>query len=63
MKVRDSRDSGTPFMREPAALGMRPVAMHARLGMQTGEFTYMRSNAMPFAASASMFGVRSCVLP
>jgi hypothetical protein len=62
-KVSESVGKGTPFILTPAAEGMRLVIMAARLGMHTGEATKQRSNTVPRFASASMFGVRSAVLP
>ena len=38
-KVRVCKGSGTPFIRTPAAEGMRPVISAARLGMHTGDAT------------------------
>jgi hypothetical protein len=36
-----------------------PVRREARAGTHTGEAEYARSYRTPFAASASMFGVRA----
>jgi hypothetical protein len=63
MKVRALLGRGTPFVRTPAAPGIRPVAMAARWGMQTGSLTKKRSKTTPPEAIESMFGVLTHRLP
>jgi hypothetical protein len=50
---------GTPFIQTPCVLTCCPVSMVLRDGMHTTFCGCARSNTIPFAARASMFGVRA----
>ena len=57
------QSSDRSFMMTPWLVGMRPVMIVDRLGMQIGLATHALSNTIPRAAKPSRLGVRTTSLP